>query len=153
MKTAIDERVKSIETSLEQTESTFEKEKLRDRIAKLTGGVAVIRVGAATEAEMKYLKLKVEDAVHATKAALEEGLVAGGGAAFVHIAKHLRNKRGEIAWGDEYEEKGFNIVIEALEAPLARIVENALGNGEGKAVVRKVQESLKRVGGVRRAQA
>ena len=140
-KAAIDERIKSIETTLEQTDSTYEKEKLEQRIAKLSGGVAVIRVGAATEAEMKYLKLKVEDAVHATRAAIEEGLVAGGGAALVHIAKYLRNKRNEQTWGDEYEEKGYNIVIEALEAPLARIVENALGNGEGKAIVRKVQES------------
>lgn len=140
MKAAIDERVKSIETQLAQAESSFEKDKLKDRIAKLSGGVAVIRVGAATEAEMKYLKLKVEDAVNATKAALEEGIIAGGGATFVHIAKHLRDKRGEMAWDDEFEEKGYNIVVEALEAPLECIVDNAHGGGEGRAVVRKVQE-------------
>lgn len=137
---AVRERIRSLEAQLDQTDQSFEKEKIQERIAKLSGGVAVIRVGAATEAEMKYLKLKIEDAVNATKAALEEGVIAGGGAAFAHIAKHLRDQKSAISWNDEYEEKGFNIVVNALEAPLTRIVENALGNSEGKAVVRKVQE-------------
>ena len=108
---------------------------------------AVIRVGAATEAEMKYLKLKIEDAVNATKAALEEGVIAGGGAAFVHIAKHLRDQKASIQWNDEYEEKGYAIVADALEAPLTRIVENAIGDGEGKAVVRKVQDAASKTAG------
>ena len=139
-KAAVEERVSSLEKMLEGVEREFEKDKLQERIAKLSGGVAVIRVGAATEAEMKYLKLKIEDAVNATKAALEEGVIAGGGAAFAHIAHYLRDQRANIRWGDEYEEKGYTIVANALESPLARIVENALGDGEGKAVVRKVQE-------------
>ncbi len=137
---AITERVRSLENMLAETEQQFELEKIQERIAKLSGGVAVIRVGAATEAEMKYLKLKIEDAVNATKAALEEGVIAGGGAAFVHIAKHLREEKSKMNWDDEYEEKGYTIVVAALEAPLAKIAENAVGDGEGKAVVRQVQE-------------
>lgn len=147
VKPAVDERIRSLEATLAETEQSFEKEKLQERIAKLSGGVAVIRVGAATEAEMKYLKLKIEDAVNATKAALEEGVIAGGGAAFVHIAKHLRDQRANIQWNDEYEEKGYTIVADALEAPLTRIVENAIGDGEGKAVVRKVQDAASRTAG------
>ena len=146
-KPAVDERVRSLEATLAQTEQSFEKEKLEERIAKLSGGVAVIRVGAATEAEMKYLKLKIEDAVNATKAALEEGVIAGGGAAFAHIAKHLRDQKATVQWADEYEEKGYSIVVDALEAPLTRIVENAIGDGEGKAVVRKVQDAASKTAG------
>ena len=146
-KSAVDERVRSLEATLAQTEQSFEKEKLEERIAKLSGGVAVIRVGAATEAEMKYLKLKIEDAVNATKAALEEGVIAGGGAAFAHIAKQLRDQKATVQWADEYEEKGYSIVVDALEAPLTRIVENAIGDGEGKAVVRKVQDAASKTAG------
>ena len=138
-KAAVAERIKSLETMLAETEQQFEREKIEERIAKLSGGVAVIRVGAATEAEMKYLKLKIEDAVNATKAALEEGVIPGGGSAFAHIAKCLREEKKTMEWGDEYEEKGYSIVVDALEAPLMRIVENAIGDGEGKAVVRRVQ--------------
>ena len=141
VKSAVDERVRSLGATLDEADQQFEKEKLQERIAKLSGGVAVIRVGAATEAEMKYLKLKIEDAVNATKAALEEGVIAGGGAAFAHIAKHLYDQKTGIQWADEYEEKGYNIVADALEAPLMKIVENAIGDGEGKAVVRKIQDS------------
>ena len=141
VRVAVEERVRSLEATLNEIDQQFEKENLQERIAKLSGGVAVIRVGAATEAEMKYLKLKIEDAVNATKAALEEGVIAGGGAAFVHIAKHLRDQKTTIQWNDEYEEKGYTIVTDALEAPLMRIVENAIGDGEGKAVVRKVQDA------------
>ena len=147
VKAAVDERVRSLETTLQETDQSFEKEKLEERIAKLSGGVAVIRVGAATEAEMKYLKLKIEDAVNATKAALEEGVIAGGGAAFAHIAKHLRDQKAGMQWEDEYEEKGYSIVADALEAPLTRIVENAIGDGEGKAVVRKVQDAASKTAG------
>ena len=138
---AIQEHIKSIEAQLPEAKQSFEKDKLIERIARLSGGVAVIRVGAATEAEMKYLKLKIEDAVNATKAALEEGIIAGGGSAFAHIAKHLKNKRESIEWNDEYEEKGYMIVVEALEAPLRQIAENALGDGEGTAIVRSVQDN------------
>ena len=147
VKPAVDERIRSLEATLEESDQSFEKEKLQERVAKLSGGVAVIRVGAATEAEMKYLKLKIEDAVNATKAALEEGVIAGGGAAFVHIAKHLRDQKANIQWNDEYEEKGYAIVTDALEAPLMRIVENAIGDGEGKAVVRKVQDAASKTAG------
>ena len=146
-KPAVDERIRSLEAMVERAEQNFEKEKLQERIAKLSGGVAVIRVGAATEAEMKYLKLKIEDAVNATKAALEEGTIAGGGSAFAHIAKYLRDRKPDTAWGDEYEEKGYSIVVNALEAPLTRIVENAIGDGEGKAVVRKVQDAESKTAG------
>ena len=146
-KLAVAERVRSLEAMLSETEAQYEKEKLQERIAKLSGGVAVIKVGAATEAEMKYLKLKLEDAVNATKAALEEGVIAGGGATFTHIASKLREERSAMLWDDEYEEKGYTIVVEALESPLMHIVENALGTGEGKAVVRKVQETNNVVSG------
>ena len=147
VKPAVDERVRSLEATLAETDQSFEKEKLEERIAKLSGGVAVIRVGAPTEAEMKYLKLKIEDAVSSTKAALEEGVIAGGGAAFAHIAKQLRDQKATIQWNDEYEEKGYSIVVDALEAPLTRIVENAIGDGEGKAVVRKVQDAASKTAG------
>ena len=146
-KPGVDERIHSLEAMLAETEQSYRKEKLQERIAKLTGGVAVIRVGAATEAEMKYLKLKIEDAVSATKAALEEGTIAGGGSALAHIAKHLRDRKADISWSDEYEEKGYTIVTNALEAPLTRIVENAIGDGEGKAVVRKVQDAESKISG------
>ena len=85
--------------------------------------------------------------MNATKAALEEGVIAGGGAAFVHISKHLRDRKADVQWSDEYEEKGYNIVVDALEAPLALIVENAIGDGEGKAVVRKVQDAANNTAG------
>ena len=137
---AVKERVQSLEGQYEQTKEEYVRGELMGRIAKLSGGVAVIRVGAATEAEMKYLKLKLEDAVHATKAALDEGIIIGGGSSFAHIAATLREERSSIEWSDEYEEKGYLIVLHALEAPLTRIVENALGSGEGKAIVRKVQD-------------
>ena len=140
-KSAISERIKTLELQLQSVTQDFEKNKIEERIAKLSGGVAVIRVGAATEAEIKYLKLKIEDAVNATKAALEEGVIAGGGSTFAHIAHCLRKDKESIEWNDEYEAKGYNIVVSALEAPLTKIVENAIGDGEGKSVVRKVQET------------
>ena len=136
----IEKRVKDLEVHLESAES-YETSGIEERIAKLKGGVAVIKVGAATEAEMKYLKLKIEDAVNATKAAIEEGVVQGGGVALAKVASYLREKKNDMEWSDEYEEKGYNIVIHSLEAPFTRIVENALGNGEGKAVLRKVQDN------------
>ena len=135
----VEARIKILEKELETLEHKYEKDKLEERIAKLSGGVAVIKVGAATESEIKYLKLKIEDAVNATKAALEEGVIAGGGSTFTHIAKKLRES--DTSFDNEYEKKGFNIVVDSLEAPLTKIAENTLGEGEGKAIVREVQKN------------
>ena len=123
----------------------FEKDKLYDRIAKLSGGVAVLYVGASTETEIKYLKFKIEDAVNATKSAIDEGIVAGGGAALTHIANSM-NKNMPTKWDDDYELMGYKIVISALESPLKQIADNALGSGEGIAIVRKVQEEKSEAG-------
>ncbi|MEK9182440.1 MAG: TCP-1/cpn60 chaperonin family protein, partial [Patescibacteria group bacterium] len=119
----------------EATDSKYDAEKLDERIAKLIGGVAVIRVGAATETEMKYLKLKVEDAVNATKAAIEEGVVAGGGTAFIKAGEKVREwmKAGKIKgkeFGTKEFEAGFSIVLKAIEAPLRQIAINA-GKDDG----------------------
>jgi len=137
-KSAITERVKALKAQLENTTSKFDKEKIEERIAKLTGGVAVIRVGAATETEMKYLKLKIEDAVNATKAAIEEGIVAGGGTSLARAAavveKNLSVKKDLSA----EEMVGYNIVLRALVIPLKQIADNA-GKIDGAVVVDKVK--------------
>jgi len=137
-KKAIADRVKVLKAQLESTTSKFDKEKLEERIAKLTGGVAVIRVGAATETEMKYLKLKIEDAVNATKAAIEEGIVPGGGTslarAAAEVAKKIANKKNL----DPAELVGYNIVLKALEMPLKQIADNT-GKIDGAVVVDKVK--------------
>lgn len=126
-KAEIKERVAQLQAQLKETTSKFDKEKLQERIAKLSGGVAVIRVGAATETEMKYLKLKIEDAVNATKAAIEEGIVAGGGSALVRVAQDLREalakKKAESLAGDVRD--GYNILVKALDMPLRQIAMNA----------------------------
>ncbi len=127
-KKEIDGRVAQLQAQLKDTTSKFDKEKLQERIAKLSGGVAVIRVGAATETEMKYLKLKIEDAVNATKAAIEEGIVAGGGSALVRVAQELRDalakkKAAEALSGDVRE--GYGILVKALDMPLRQIAMNA----------------------------
>ncbi len=122
-KSAIQERVTQLKAQLEQADSKFDKEKLEERIAKLSGGVAVIRVGAATETEMKYLKDKIEDAVNATKAAIEEGIVPGGGTALVKVAEKL-SKNKESQEKDEFG-VGYRILINALRAPFKQIVINA----------------------------
>jgi chaperonin GroEL len=126
-KKEIDQRVAQIRSQISETKAKFDKEKLEERLAKLTGGVAVIRVGAATETEMKYLKLKIEDAVNATKAAIEEGIVAGGGSALVRVAQELRDalakKKGEALSGDARE--GYDILVKALDMPLRQIAMNA----------------------------
>jgi len=125
----IDKRVAEIRTEMEETTSKFDKEKFAERVAKLAGGVAVIRVGAATETEMKYLKLKIEDAVNATKAAIEEGIVAGGGSALLRAALKVRKSVGEkLKEGsnftfDEYG-RGYSIVLDACEKPIRQIIEN-----------------------------
>ena len=140
-KKAIDERVSVIKTQLEQTTSEFDKEKLQERLAKLAGGVAVIRVGAATETEMKEAKLRLEDALNATRAAVEEGIISGGGAAYVHATK----KVAELAETLEGDEKtGAQIVCKAMTAPLFHIAANA--GLEGAVIVNKVMESDDAVG-------
>ena len=130
-----------IRAQIEETTSDFDREKLQERLAKLAGGVAVIRVGAATEAEMKEAKLRMEDALAATKAAVEEGIIAGGGSAYVHAAK----KVAEVVNGLEGDEKtGGRIILKALEAPLYHIVANA--GLEGAVIINKVAESEVGVG-------
>lgn len=122
-KDAINKRIKQIKTQLEKTDSEFDKEKLQERLAKLSGGVAVIRVGAATEAEMKYKKFKIEDALHATRAAIEEGIVPGGGVALIK-ASYSVDDILEKNLSDE-EKIGVKIIKKALESPLRQIAENA----------------------------
>lgn len=136
-KKEIEARVSQMRAQLESTDSKFDREKLEERIAKLTGGVAVIRVGAATETEMKYLKLKIEDAVNATKAAIEEGIVPGGGVAFVNVAAKLRKSADRIQVSDDVR-IGYKILIRALDAPFRQIVMNS-GNEEVGAVLEKVR--------------
>ena len=134
-------RVSQIRAQIEETTSDVDREKLQERLAKLAGGVAVIRVGAATEAEMKEAKLRMEDALAATKAAVEEGIIAGGGSAYVHAAK----KVAEVVNGLEGDEKtGGRIILKALEAPLYHIVANA--GLEGAVIINKVAESEVGVG-------
>ena len=134
----IEGRVKTLRAQIEDTTSDYDREKLQERLAKLVGGVAVIKVGAATETEMKEKKARVEDAMHATRAAVEEGIVPGGGVALVRAAKSLEkfqiNKDGE---GDPDEQIGVNIVRRALEEPLRQIVQNA--GKEGAVVVERVR--------------
>ena len=134
-KGAIEDRLASIKAQLEKTTSEYDKEKLQERMAKLAGGVAVIRVGAATETEMKEAKLRMEDALNATRAAVEEGIVAGGGSAYVHASKQLNDLLAEL---DGDEKTGAQIVVKALEAPLYRIAENA--GLDGAVIVNKVKE-------------
>ena len=129
-------RVALIKSQLETTTSEFDREKLQERLAKLAGGVAVIRVGAATETEMKENKLRMEDALNATRAAVEEGIVAGGGSAYIHASKEVAKLVEELE-GDE--KTGAKVVLKALEAPLFAIAENA--GLEGSVIVNKVRES------------
>ena len=135
-KDAIKARVGQIKSQIEETTSEFDKEKLQERLAKLSGGVAVIRVGAATETEMKEAKLRMEDALAATRAAVEEGIIAGGGSAYIHAAKAVKEMAKELS-GDE--KTGAEIVLKALEAPLYHIVANA--GLEGSVIINKVAES------------
>ncbi len=139
-KSAITERVATLKMQHSQTTSKFDKEKIEERIAKLSGGVAVIRVGAATETEMKYLKLKIEDAVNATKAAIEEGIVPGGGTALARAAviveKNLMTKKDL----SREELIGYNIVLKALEVPLKQIADNT-GKHDGAVIVEKVRQA------------
>ena len=140
-KKAIEDRVAQIRGQIEETKSEFDKEKLQERLAKLAGGVAVIRVGAATETEMKEAKLRLEDALAATRAAVEEGIIAGGGSAYIHAAKAVKEMAKELT-GDE--KTGAEIVLKALEAPLYHIAANA--GLEGSVIINKVAESEAGVG-------
>ena len=140
-KKAIEGRIAQIKTQIEETTSDFDREKLQERLAKLAGGVAVIRVGAATETEMKEAKLRMEDALAATRAAVEEGIIAGGGSAYIHAAKDVAKLADKLE-GDE--KTGANIILKALEAPLFTIAENA--GLEGSVIVNKVRESKKGIG-------
>ena len=140
-KDAIQGRIKQIRGQIEETTSEFDKEKLQERLAKMAGGVAVIRVGAATETEMKEAKLRMEDALNATRAAVEEGIIAGGGSAYIHASK----KVSELADTLEGDEKtGAKVILKALEAPLFYIAANA--GLEGAVIINKVKESKPGVG-------
>ncbi len=135
-KDAISSRITQIRAQIEETTSDFDKEKLQERLAKLAGGVAVIRVGAATETEMQEAKLRMEDALAATRAAVEEGIISGGGSAYIHASK----KVAELASSLEGDEKtGANIILKALESPLMIIAQNA--GLEGAVIINKVRES------------
>ena len=140
-KEAINARVAQIKAQIEETTSEFDKEKLQERLAKLAGGVAVIRVGAATETEMKEAKLRMEDALSAARAAVEEGIVAGGGSAYIHASKEV-TKLAETLEGDE--KTGANIILKALEAPLFHIAANA--GLEGSVIIHKVREQQPGIG-------
>ena len=140
-KEAIKARVNRIKGQIEETTSEFDREKLQERLAKLAGGVAVVRVGAATETEMKEAKLRMEDALAATKAAVEEGLIAGGGSAYIHTTKVLQELVDTLE-GDE--KTGAQIIMKALEAPLFHIAANA--GLEGSVIINKVKESEVGVG-------
>ena len=140
-KKAIEDRIAQIKKAIEETTSEFDKEKLQERLAKLAGGVAVIRVRAATETEMKEAKLRMEDALNATRAAVEEGIIAGGGSAYIHASKEVAKLTEELE-GDE--KTGAKIILKALEAPLHQIAANA--GLEGAVIVNKVRESDPGVG-------
>ena len=133
-KDEISARIAQIKNAISETTSDFDREKLQERLAKLSGGVAVIKVGAATETEMKEKKLRIEDALNATRAAVEEGIVAGGGVAFINVIKDVEALLGETE-GDE--KTGVQIVLKALEAPVRQIAENA--GLEGSVIVEKIK--------------
>ena len=140
-KAAIADRIKTIKAEIENTKSEFDKEKLQERYAKLSGGVAVIRVGAATETEMKEAKLRMEDALASTRAAVEEGIICGGGSAYIHASKEVA-KLVDTLEGDE--KTGGKVILKALEAPLFHIAANA--GLEGAVIINKVRESEVGVG-------
>lgn len=139
-KNEISERVSQIRTQIDDTNSEFDKEKLQERLAKLSGGVAVVKVGAATETELKEKKLRIEDALAATKAAVEEGIVSGGGTAYVHVLRKIGNLTSNIA----DEQVGINIILRALEEPIRQIAFNA--GVEGSIIIDKVKSSEDGIG-------
>ena len=131
---AIESRVKQIRAQIEETSSDYDREKLQERVAKLAGGVAVIKVGATTEIEMKEKKARVEDALHATRAAVEEGVVAGGGVALIRVLQKISDLEGD----NNDQTVGVSIALRAMETPLRQIVENS--GDEGSVVVDKVKQ-------------
>jgi chaperonin GroEL len=135
---AIKARIAQIKTAIEITESDFDREKLQERLAKLSGGVAVIKVGAPTETEMKEKKLRIEDALNATRAAVEEGIVAGGGTAYINVIEKVKDLVDKV---DGDEKTGVKIILKALEEPLRQISENA--GFDGSVIVDKVKNSGK----------
>ena len=140
-KTEIEARIAQMKKQIEETTSDFDREKLQERLAKLAGGVAVIRVGAATETEMKEAKLRMEDALAATRAAVEEGIISGGGSAYIHASKKVEELAASLS-GDE--KTGANVVLKALQAPLFHIAANA--GLEGSVIINKVYESEAGIG-------
>ena len=140
-KADIQARIAQIKARIEETTSEFDKEKLQERLAKLAGGVAVIRVGAATETEMKEAKLRMEDALNATRAAVEEGIVAGGGSAYIHATKKVKELVDTL---DGDEKTGAKVILKALEAPLHQIAANA--GLEGAVIIDKVKTAEDGVG-------
>ena len=137
----IRDRISSIKSQIEETTSDFDREKLQERLAKLSGGVAVIQVGAATEIEMKEKKHRIEDALSATRAAVEEGIVAGGGVAYINVLQNIKDATEGLA-GDA--KTGANIIIRALEEPIRQIAKNA--GIEGAVVIEKLKDADKGVG-------
>jgi len=135
-KADIEARIAQLKTQRDNSSSKFDTEKMDERIAKLSGGVAVIKVGAPTETEMKYMKLKIEDAVNATKAAIEEGIVIGGGSALIKVIEKVRSGKNNFA--QEESRIGFDVVLKALEAPLRQIVLNA-GKDDASVIIEKVK--------------
>lgn len=144
-KSDIEERISQLKKQREQIDSKYDKEKIDERIAKLSGGVAVIRVGAATETEMKYLKLKIEDAVNATKAAIEEGIVAGGGVALIRAAYEVEKSMLNIKNMSAEQRLGYDIVLKALLAPAKQIAINA-GKEDGSVIVDKIKHGKGNIG-------
>ena len=140
-KNILEERISKIKKEINETESSYDKEKLHERLAKLAGGVAVIEVGAATEVEMKDKKLRIEDALSATKAAVEEGILAGGGTAYVNVLPEVEKLLDEVP---ENEKIGVKIIIKALEAPIKQIAENA--GLEGAVILNNVRKEKKGIG-------
>ncbi len=140
-KEEIEKRIAQIRSQIEETNSDFDREKLQERLAKLAGGVAVIRVGAATETEMKEAKLRMEDALAATRAAVEEGIIAGGGSAYIHASKEVAKLLDTV---DGDEKTGVKVILKALEAPLYHISANA--GLEGSVIINKVRESEPGIG-------
>lgn len=147
-KSDVERRIEQLKKQIDQTDSKYDREKLEERVAKLSGGVAILRVGAATETEMKYLKLKIEDAVKATKAAIAEGIVPGGGSSLVRVARALSekiakseaSKKGHLDKENSEFLIGYHIVIDALAAPFKQIVENA-GRDDAAVLIKEVVES------------
>ncbi len=137
----IEARVAQIKNQIEETTSDFDREKLQERLAKLAGGVAVIRVGAATETEMKEAKLRMEDALNATRAAVEEGIIAGGGSAYIHAAKKVSDLMNKL---DGDERTGAGVILKALESPIFHIASNA--GLEGSVIINKIKESKEGTG-------